>query len=263
MYQTLSTLRTGAALAALALGLTGLPAQADEADALRFLKSMSDYMAGETSFSFNYDATLEVVTTEDQKLGLASSGTVTVARPDKMHATRTGGFTDVEMTFDGEVFSLLGKQAVVYTQLPIKGSVDQLIDLLRVEYGRPLPAADLLTSGPYDILMSEVTDVKDIGAGVIAGQTCNHLAFRTPDVDWQIWIATGEQPYPCRYVITTRSQAQGPQYSVDIRDWQSGQAVDSAVFAFDPPADATKINFEDYQAAVSELPAHFNVGESK
>lgn len=263
MNRTLSTLRSGAALAALALGLAGLPAQADEADALRILKSMSDYMAGETSFSFNYDATLEVVTTEDQKLGIASSGTVTVTHPDKMHATRTGGFTDIEMVFDGETFSLLGKQAAVYTQLPINGSIDQLIDQLRDEYGRPLPAADLLHSAPYDILMSEVTDTKDLGAGVIGGQTCDHLAFRTPDVDWQVWIAVGERPYPCRYVITTSSLAQAPQYTVDVRNWQSGQDVDPAVFAFDPPTGATEIKFEDYQASVGELPDHFTVGETK
>ena len=44
---------------ALGLGLsTG--ASADEADAKRLLKAMSDYLAAQQTLSFNYDATLEL-----------------------------------------------------------------------------------------------------------------------------------------------------------------------------------------------------------
>ena len=63
---------------------TSLAVQADEADAKRLLKSMSDYMAAQKALSFDYDATLEVVTKDDQKLALASSGSVRLNRPDKI-----------------------------------------------------------------------------------------------------------------------------------------------------------------------------------
>src|SRR4249920_2083400 len=49
-----------------------------EANAKSQLKAMSDYMAAQKAFSFNYDTYLEVVTKENQKLGLASSGTIRV-----------------------------------------------------------------------------------------------------------------------------------------------------------------------------------------
>ena len=55
------------------------------------------------------------------------------------------------------------------------------------------------------VLMSEVTDVKDLGVGMIRGQLCDHLAFRTPEIDWQIWIAATGDPYPCRLVIATHT----------------------------------------------------------
>ena len=61
------------------IGLSTLSgARADAADAKRLLKAMSDYLAAQNAISFGYDATLEVVTQDDQKLGLASSGTVTL-----------------------------------------------------------------------------------------------------------------------------------------------------------------------------------------
>ena len=45
-----------------------------DANAKRLLKSLSDYMAAQTAFSFDYDTHLEVVSKQNQKLGLASSG---------------------------------------------------------------------------------------------------------------------------------------------------------------------------------------------
>ena len=85
--------------------------KADEADAKRMMKAMSDYMAGEKAISFAYDSIFEVVTKDHQTIGLASSGTVLMRRPDKIRATRSGGFADVEMLFDGKMLTMLGKNA--------------------------------------------------------------------------------------------------------------------------------------------------------
>ena len=232
---------------------------AGEAEARSLFKAMSDYLAAQTTISFDYHSTLDVVTKEGQRLGLASSGEVTLSRPDKLRATRTGGFADVEMVFDGTTLSLLGKNVNAYAQVEAPGSIDQLIDTLRDTYDRPLPAADLLLTNINDALMPLVTDVKDLGSGVIGGVECDHLAFRTAEVDWQIWIAHGDKPYPCRYVITSSQVAGFPQYSIDVRDWKSGGEVAAADFAFAPPADAKKMG-PDEIPDFDELPSHFKPG---
>ena len=67
---------------------------------------MSDYLAAQKAISFDYDSNLEIVSTDQQKVGLASSGTLTLNRPDRLHATRTGGFANVEMAFDGKTLTL-------------------------------------------------------------------------------------------------------------------------------------------------------------
>lgn len=200
---------------------------------------MSAYLAAQPTLSFDFDSSLEIVTTDDQKLAIASSGSVALARPDKIHATRRGGFATVEATFDGTTLSVLNKEANVFAQAELPGTVDGLVDRLRDEFQRPLPAADLLSADVAAILMAEVTEVLDLGSGVIAGAECDHFAFRTPEVDWQIWIAQGETPYPCRYVITSKQVTGWPQYTVDVANWQSGQA--EAVFDFTPPEGATQV----------------------
>jgi hypothetical protein len=106
MTEYFVSFRTGVGVAALLAGLAGTTATADETDAKQILRAMSDYLAGEQTLAFDYDATHEVATTEDQKLGIAASGTVQMMRPYKIRATRTGGFADIEMVFDGETFTL-------------------------------------------------------------------------------------------------------------------------------------------------------------
>ena len=244
-------------IAARAADVTGTPA----ANAKSRLKAMSDYLAAQKAFSFDYDTNLEVVTKENQKLGLASSGTMTVNRPDKIRATRIGGFAAVEFVFDGKTVTMLGKNKNAYAQADAQGTIDQMVDVMRDKYHRPVPGADLLMSNVYDQLMPEVVDAKDLGSGVIAGVECDHLAFRTKDVDWQIWIAQGSQPYPCRYAITSTQVNRAPQYSVDLRTWKTGAAVASD-FAFTPPANAKKLNAGDL-ADYDELPAIFSLTKAK
>ena len=255
----MSAARTAEANATAAVGID--VSETAAANAKSQLKAMSDYMAAQKAFSFDYDASLEVVTKENQKLGLASSGTMTVSRPDKIRATRMGGFANVEFVFDGKTVTMLGKNANIYAQAPAPGTIDQLVDVLRDKYHRPIPGADLLMSNIYDQLIPEVTDAKDLGSGVIAGVECDHLAFRTKDVDWQIWVAQGGRPYPCRYEITSTQVSRAPAYSLDLRSFNTGP-VAPATFAFHAPASARKLNpgeLKDFD----ELPAIFSLTKTK
>jgi hypothetical protein len=254
---------TFAATFAVAFGLPTPPgAQADEEYARNLVKSMSDYLAAQKAISFTYDAALDIVTAERQKLTLASSGAVVLHRPDKLQATRSGGFADVEMLFDGTTLTLLGKNMNRYAQVEIPGTIDNLVDQLREKYNKPLPAADLIMTDVYEQIMPQVIDVKDLGSGVIGGMECDHLAFRTKEVDWQIWIAQGDRPYPCRYAITSKIIAESPQYTIQLANWKTGDEVATDDFTFKNTTKAEKIALKDIPE-LRELPENFTTGDSK
>lgn len=234
------------------------PALADEADAKRLFKAMADYVENQQTLVFDYDDVLEVVTDEGQKLQIAASGTVHVKRPDKISTTRHGGFADALLTFDGTTLTLLGKNVNRYAQLEIPGNIDHLIDELRFKYDHPLPAADLLLSDVYEAMMADVTDIKDLGAGVVGGVSCDSLAFRTGEIDWQIWIAQGDHPYPCRFVITSRSMEGAPQYSIQLRNWKSAVELPDSTFAFTNLSNAGQIELVELEIV---LPENFKQGE--
>ncbi len=249
--------RWAAAAILASVGLVITPtADADEAQAKALFKTMSDYLAAQKRFSFDADTSLEVVTTQKQKIALVSSATVTVIRPDNVHITRTGGFADTEAVFDGKTMTVSNKTAKQYAQIDEPGTIDDLIEVLRNKYNKPVPAADLMASNVYARLMPEVVDVKDLGSGVIRGTECDHFAFRTTEVDVQIWIAHGARPYPCRYVITSTKVEGWPQYTIDVSNWKTGTEVAPGSFSFKVPAGFTRVKPEELRNS-DELPESF------
>jgi hypothetical protein len=122
----------------------------------------------------------------------------------------------------------------------------------------------LLLPDSYSVLMQGVTDVKDLGSGVIGGVECDSLAFRSSEVDWQIWIAHGDHPYPCRFTITSKSVANGPQYSVQLSNWKSGADVAPRDFNFENKTGAEQVDLGSLKGA-GDLPEIFMIkeGESK
>ncbi len=223
-----------------ALSISFIPhARAQTLGADKILKGMSDYVTSQKTLSVTYDSDVEIITPNLQKIQFASSGQVQLSRPDKLRATRTGGYTDVEIVFDGKMLTVNNKDGNAFAQIDSAGSVDQLIDTLRDKNAIAAPGADLLFAQPFDILMADVIEMAHVGQGVIDGVECEHLAFRNQDIDWQIWIETGTRPIPRKYVITSKAVTGAPQYSLRIKEWKTDVPADA--FAFTAPQGAKKI----------------------
>jgi hypothetical protein len=223
------------------------PVQAQDAKGI--LKSMSDYVAAQKTLSAKFDSSIEVITPDLQKIQFASSGELLLSRPDKLRVTRTGGYSDIELVFDGKTTTVFGKNLNAFAQFEASGSIDQMVDRLRDQLSVELPGADLLLSNTYDVLVSDVIDAKHIGQGVIDGVECEHLAFRNPDTDWQLWVEVGPRPIPRKYVITSKAVTSGPQYTLLIKDWKTEAQPGAEAFVFKPPADAKEIDIK----ALSEI----------
>ncbi len=206
------------------------------------LKAMADYVGAQQTIALTFDSDIEVITPQLEKIQFTNSGKVLLKRPDGLRAHRVGGHSDVELAFDGKTVSIFGRGVDGYARIEAPGTVDQLIAALRAGHGISLPGADLLLTNAYDVLVADVMEAKHIGLGMIDGKECNHLAFRNLDTDWQIWVETGERPTPRKLVITSKTMNSAPQYTLRIKEWQTGLAVAADAFAFVPPAGARQLN---------------------
>jgi hypothetical protein len=249
-------------LATATILLSVATAQSQEDSARKILKAMASYLTSQKTISATFDADIEVMTPALQKIQFTSSGELTMSRPNQIRASRSGGYSDMALIFDGTTATIIGRHNNLYTRIKAPGSVDQLIDRLRDEYIVTMPGADLLLTGVYDELIGDATEIRHIGHGVIDGKDCDHIAFRGPEVDWQLWVEIGPNPIPRKYVITSKAVTGAPQYTLRIKTWTTGAPVSADAFVFKAPAGAKMVEIKQL-ADIDEVPAGVVAGGAK
>ena len=224
-------------LSAATLAAEGIDPEAD-----KILRSMSAYLGGLSAFSMSADIDNEIVDLEGQKLQFSSFAQFVIARPAKFHVHRKGAFADVELFFDGKTVTLHGKNANAYLQIEGPKTIDQATRALGFETGLDMPGVEFLDADPYAGLVSNVLSSDYPGTVYVNGIECHYLTFRAAQVDWQLWIATGDKPLPMKYVITSKWVTAAPQYSIRFRDWDTDPEIKADQFSFPAPKGASKLD---------------------
>lgn len=246
--------------AALLLGLSGAAAGAGDtgsstkldpqADAL--LKKMSDFMGGLKSFSADAYVFDEQIMGDGFKLSVLRSGSFKVQRPNMFFLARKGMLVDQEIFFDGNRLVAHSKRMGASVEVPVSGDVDAALDAVTETFGTELPARDLLSTDAHTPLMEPVEESAYLGAVEIAGVSCRQLAFRTDEVDWQLWVEEGDRPLPCRYTITSRWTYAAPQYTVTFSNWQVEPKLAASDFQFSAPEGTKSTTVEEFRKLLTQ-----------
>ena len=210
-------------------------------DANKILRNMSKYLASLPKFSMNADVDTEVVTTSGQKLQVSSYAKMVIDRSGKFYFHRQGMLANVALFYDGKTLTVHGKKKNVYTQVKLTGKLDSAIRDVEVMLGLNAPGADLLFSDVYAVLSQDIVNGRYMGTTTINGIKCHHLAFRKDKIDWQLWIKTGKEPLPIKYVITSKWITAAPQYVLRLSNWNTNPTVDAAQYQFKASKGATKV----------------------
>lgn len=237
--------RQAAALALIALLpqiVLAQPAGIEPA-ATKILKSGTDFLASQTKFSVETRNTLEVVLASGQKIQFDSGTRLSVQRSNKLRAERTGDLVEQVVFYDGKSLTLYKPGEQVYATVAAPGTLEETLAFARTSLDIVAPAGDLIFKNAYEILMADVTQGFVVGKGVVEGARCDHLAFRAPHVDLQVWVQEGKEPLIRKVVITTKDVANAPQFSVVATKWNLKPQFSEKTFSFSPPAGATKVDF--------------------
>jgi hypothetical protein len=234
-------------LAIAALTTLSVAAQAQSAsiapEAKQILKASTDFLASQQRFTADTRNTLEIVLKSGQKIEFNSTGKQSIQRPNKLRAERTGDLVDQVFVYDGKSLTLSNPDQRIYAQVPAPGTLEEMLDFARTKLDIVAPAGDLIYKNAYEILLDGVTEGIVVGEAVIEGVRCDHLAFRAPELDWQIWIQQGAQPLPRKIVITTLDLPNAPQFGITVTKWDLQPVFDAATFTFTPQAGMTQIDF--------------------
>ena len=230
-----------------ALTTLSLAAQAQSAgiapEAKQILKASTDFLASQQRFTADTRNTLEIVLKSGQKIEFNSTGRQSIQRPNKLRAERTGDLVDQVFVYDGQSLTLFNPQQNIFAQVAAPGTLEEMLDFARTKLDIVAPAGDLVYKNAYEILMDGVTEGIVVGKAVIEGVLCDHLAFRAPQTDWQIWIQQGAQPLPRKLVITTLDLPNAPQFAITVTKWNLQPTFDAKTFTFTPQPGMKQIDF--------------------
>jgi len=177
------------------------------------LKEMSKNVSSLQTFAYTVDE-------RRQKPGAKGERTVTrhvtVRRPNKVAFTGKGDAGDTAGWYDGKQLTLVSHRDKVWARGPMPPTLDEALDFLSNEYDVQMAAADLLYSSPYDAFMTKDTVGGWVDTQKIGDRDCEHLAYRQPVVDWELWLSS-DRKLPCQLKVTYKQVPGSPSTMVTYR----------------------------------------------
>ena len=223
----------------------GVRAQSPAVDpcATQILQKLTDHLGKLKKFTVHTQNTLEDVLDSGHRVDFDVSADVIISRPNKLHAARKGELIDQVFYYDGKTLTLYNPAEQVYATEPAPGTIEEMLDFARESLGLMVPVADLVYRNAFPLLIQDVTLAVVVGKSVIGGVKCDHLLFSRPGVDFQVWVAEGDQPLPYKYVVTDTGTSARLSISTVMSDWNSSPTVADSRFTFVPPKEAKLISF--------------------
>jgi hypothetical protein len=225
-------------------------------EAVDVLKKAMRFLAEARSLRVKSDAGFDVVQDSGRKLEFGKSGTTVIQRPNKLRVeTERRDGTRYGLVFDGKRITAYSPGENIYATASLAGDLDEALAYIEDQLEIPVPLADFLYSDPAAVLAERVDSALHMGEAKIKGLECDHLALSNDYVDYQIWIATGDEPLPRRVVITYKHSEGQPQYW-SFMEWEVNPKLSGALFAYDPPKDADRIPFAPRQPVAAQEEAN-------
>ncbi|MGY2198043.1 DUF2092 domain-containing protein [Pseudomonas gingeri] len=246
------SLHRHALITLLGLMLCGGPVRAADselnANALNALQRMGTYLRSLTHFRISASSHTDQILDSGQTLEFSHRTELQAVQPDKLQITVSNGELTRSLYYNGQTFVLYNSRHGYFARSEAPPRIDQLLDQLNERYGIELPLADLFRWNSTTAAEVGIDTALYIGSEQVDGETCTHYAYRQPDIDWQLWVRDGDQPLPCRLVISRRDLAEQPRHSVDFH-WDLKRPSPASAFEFNPPAGALAVPLRALDAA--------------
>jgi hypothetical protein len=221
------------------------PSPPAQQDGMPALEKMAQFLAKTQNFSVTIREGYDVVQDSGQKIEFGAIRKLLVNRPDhlRIDVEKSGGEKNL-IIFDGKAISVYNENQKIYATAPKEGTLDDAIRYAVSGLGLKVPLAMMLLSALPDEIQARVVEAEYVETATIDGLPCDHIAARNSQgVDFQVWIAQGDEPLPHRIVITYTDENGQPQFWADLTGWNLSPEISASSFEFTPPEGAEKVQF--------------------
>lgn len=242
-------------LAALGLALFAIgssPMLAEEPTAAnpnadKILREASAKLAAAHQFSFKAHREMDAALLAGRDVAEDSYIEVTVQRPNKVLAIGKSQEGERQAYADGENFSLVDARMNLYSTVPMRTTLDGLVEKIDEKYGFTPPLAEFVLSNPYKEFRRQARTVTYLGPAIYnEGATnsqsvdCHRLLLSGHGVDAELWL--GVNDHLIRKLVATFNDRPGnPQLRIEFADWNLAATVTDGEFTYVPPQGAMRI----------------------
>ncbi len=219
---------------------------AERERALAVLRRMSAFVASRSALSFDAEVHYDAVQASGQKLEFGSRRSVLLERPDRarVEVIHRDGQREL-LIFDGERLSMAAPTLRVFATTEFRGTTAEAFEHLTATRGLAMPLTDLLRGDLPDDIARRATDARHLGFVTVSGVRCEHLAFRTEHVDFQLFVAEGDEAFPVRLLVDYRDDPGAPQFRAQFSRVDSDPALTDDLFRYRPAPGFQRVDFAE------------------
>lgn len=222
-----------------------LPVSAAEPSGDQLLRAMSAKLSAAHTFRFEATREIDAALRAEHDVPGKAKIAVAVQRSNKLAARAATSEGDRQFVFDGRTLSLLDAKKNFYATVPMRTTIDGLVEVLDEKYGFTPPLAEFALSNPYKDLLRQAQTIVYLGLGKVGGclgfgsVECHRIGLKGKRADAELWIGVSDQ-LPRKLVATFRGGSH-PQVRIEFSKWNLAAPVTAADFTFTPPKGAQKI----------------------
>ncbi len=213
-------------------------------DPLVYFDRMAHHVASAQQFQTTVRMGFDVLQDWGQKIEFGERHRITIARPDRLRADilKSNGEEGMVL-FDGQKVTVYHSARAVFAQAERPGTIDDVLVFFLHELEMRLPLALMFRSDFPTEMNKRLEELDIVEISAVTDPPCVHLAGRTDEIDFEVWIPETGDPLPVRITITYREEEGQPKFWADFENWDMAPGITDMAFTFTPPEGAERIPF--------------------
>ena len=212
--------------------------------AQELLHRACDQLADENAFTFHAEVMFDQVLRSGVKLQFAGALDYAVQRPNEVAVDYQSDLGGKRFWYDGKTVTLYDIPHKVYSSIAAPSTIDEMMDQVMETHHLSLPLGDMALSNACGKIGKQIIFGSWVGVNDVLGVPCDHLAFASKSVDFQLWLQHQGKPLPRKVVINYRTLFGAPEYIAFISEWKFPASIPQSRFRPNLPKGATRINFQ-------------------
>ena len=173
-----------------------------------------EVLGGADAFSFHAEVLFDEVLPSAVKVQFAGEINFAVQRPDELAIDFNSDLGGKQLWYQKDTLTVLDRPHNMYAELKVPDAIDEMLDRVAEMHNLRLPLSNLAYSNPCQRLRKQILFGTYVGVNDVNGMACDHLAFSSRNIDFQLWLNRSARPIPRKIVITIEPSRGRPNTSL-------------------------------------------------